>query len=675
MNNRLFSFVAFFATILALYGCVDIEQYQKDIADLQQRVNDLERRNTQMNKDISSIQTIAAAIQNCNFITSVTPIISSGETIGYTISFSEGEPIIINNGIKGDNGQNGEDGHTPVISIKADTDGVLYWTIDGDWLHDASGLKVKAVGQDGVNGKDGKDGMSGADGITPLLKIEEDYWYVSTDKGLSWTRLSRAKGDNGIPGSDGDSFFKSVNQDDKYVYFILVDDTIITVPKTSANEDNAIRIEMPDEITVMQGNTIRIYWRSILNCSNPYFFYVHAVAEPNIGENYHRYYEVTPMSVGNTIVTIYVKSAAGRVIAKKEFTIRCVAAMSSPKTNLNILTVGASAIESGYVAGELKRRLIANDGAGTTQLPKGLGLNNITFVGRKKGTSVPYVAQEATGGWSWRQYSGIGLPSYRFYVEGVNQLKLGDKYMQNGVTFSITEINVTSGSGNIRCTYEGSSSISDSGLLSITRGTGDDTIKYSSFSCESYNPFWNPDKPGGAGLDFINYANRYCNGSIDILLSHCGVNDIAYTVKGVKTIDDVFSEYVKPFVRAFHADFPKAQFIFSTIPLCSPNGGMGANYGALEFYDYFSIAKEVFKLAAAARKMAAEPEFSGYFSVAEVTPSFDCENLYPTENRDVAPRLSTTEVLQSNGFHPTKEGSYTVADAIFYHINGLFENQ
>ncbi|MBQ7253233.1 MAG: hypothetical protein IJS30_00975 [Bacteroidales bacterium] len=657
MIKRIVSFIVLSAGILAFSGCLDTEQLQNDISDLQRRVKALEEFVARMNNDIEAIRILASADQNGDYITAVTPITVGGDTIGYTIAFVKGDPISVYNGKNGADGHDGEAGHTPIIGVTADADGILYWTLDNDWLFDASGQKIKAAG---------------TDGITPKLKIEGDYWYISTDMGMSWTRLGKARGERCLPESDWDSFFKSVNQDDDHVYFVLADGTVITVSKSSVEAD-AISIEIPDEIPVVQGNTIRIYWRSILKCFNPYIFNVYAVANPNIGKSYPRYYEVTPNSVGTTDVTVYVKSVAGRVIAKKTFMVRCVPAMQSPTTNISILTVGASAIETGYVVGELNRRLTANDGEGTPQSPQGLGLNNINFVGRKKGNAVHTVNQEATGGWSWKQYSGIGSPAYRFYVNGVNRINLGDTYTQNGVRLSITEINVTDGSGNIRCTYEGGNSIPDSGLLSITSGAGDSTIQYSSFLSESYNPFWNPDKAGGAGLDFIRYANRYCNGSIDVLLSHCGVNDIAYTVKGEETVDDMFSEYVKPFVRAFHADFPKAKFIFSTIPLCSPNGGMGANYGASEFFEYFAIVKEIFKIADAARKMAAEPEFSGFFSVAEVTPSFDSENLYPIANRDVSLRLSTQETLQSNGFHPTKEGSYTVADALFHHINWQFE--
>lgn len=72
-------------------------------------------------------------------------------------------------------------------------------------------------------------------------------------------------------------------------------------------------------------------------------------------------------------------------------------------------------------------------------------------------------------------------PFYRFYVSGVNQLNIDDVYTNNGLTFTIKEINITEGSGNIRCTYTaGSGTPEASGTLTKSSGDGDATITYTS---------------------------------------------------------------------------------------------------------------------------------------------------------------------------------------------------
>ena len=134
----------------------------------------------------------------------------NGVEIGYSIHFAKSDSIALYHGTKG---ADGADGYVPAISVKRDTDGIYYWTLDGDWLTDSEGHKIKAEGtdgKDGADGEDGKDGQDGEDGkdghngsnghngtdgrdgITPKLKIEEGTWYVSYDKGRTWEKLGVA---------------------------------------------------------------------------------------------------------------------------------------------------------------------------------------------------------------------------------------------------------------------------------------------------------------------------------------------------------------------------------------------------------------------------------------------------------------------------------------------------
>ena len=183
-----------------------------------------------MNSNIEALRALIEAMEGGNYITKVEPIEENGVVVGYTISFAEGDPITIYHGKDGEDGKDGANGTgggaAPQIGIKQDTDGAYYWTLDGEWLLDDNGNKVKAVGEDG---KDGENG------ITPELKIENDYWYISYDNGASWTELGKAKGEDGQDGQGGQggsSLFKSVTQDDNYVYFTLSDNSVITIAKS-----------------------------------------------------------------------------------------------------------------------------------------------------------------------------------------------------------------------------------------------------------------------------------------------------------------------------------------------------------------------------------------------------------------------------------------------------------
>ena len=214
-----------------------LNEQEQTLNDHEKRIAALEELCKQMNTNINALQTLVEALEKRDYITNVSPVREDGVVIGYTISFADSDTITIYHGENGQDGADGKDGYTPQIGVMKDTDGIYYWTLDGEWLLDGKGNKIQANGVNGIDGTDGsngEDGTNGVDGITPRLKIENDYWYVSYDEGSTWIELGKATGENGsngIDGVDGDSIFSSVTQDDEYVYFNLADGTMITLPK------------------------------------------------------------------------------------------------------------------------------------------------------------------------------------------------------------------------------------------------------------------------------------------------------------------------------------------------------------------------------------------------------------------------------------------------------------
>ena len=248
-----------FAVALLLCGCegYDDSALRSDIDNLKDRVSSLESLCSKMNENISSLQQIVSALQTKDYVVSVTDL---PDGAGYTVTFTSGKVIYLYNGkdgVDGDEGTDGKDGVVPKISVKLDVDGNYYWTLDGEWLL-VDGRKVRASGKDGEKGKDGKDGKDGADGkdgkdgkdakdgVTPVLKIEDGYWYVSCDNGATWSKLGKAVGENGkdgLAGKDGDSFFKSVTVEDGYAIFVMNDTagTTFRLPVASAVKVTAIK--------------------------------------------------------------------------------------------------------------------------------------------------------------------------------------------------------------------------------------------------------------------------------------------------------------------------------------------------------------------------------------------------------------------------------------------------
>ena len=223
--------------LIAIFsGCngYDDSKLQSEVDDLKSRVYTLEQLCKNMNENISSLQTIITALQSNDFVTSVDDL---PDNAGYTITFKSGKTISI---------YNGSDEVTPSVSVKQDTDGEYYWTINGEWLT-INGKKVKSIGKDG---------------ITPKFKIENGYWYISYDEEKTWSKLGKAKGD------DGNQFFSKVYVKDGYACFVLSDGTTLQLTIAGANAVRALRYipEYSDGIVRLnysQDVENNIYWGPI----------------------------------------------------------------------------------------------------------------------------------------------------------------------------------------------------------------------------------------------------------------------------------------------------------------------------------------------------------------------------------------------------------------------------
>lgn len=230
MKNLHFLFTMILS-IIVIISCTDTSGLENQIDNIEGRVAALEKLTSQMNTNISALQSAVTALQNNDYVTNVTEVKEGAEVIGYTISFNKSGAVTIYHGENGAPGADGQDGITPNIGVTQFTDDLYYWTIDGDWMTNINGEKILAQG------------------IIPQLKIENEHWMLSVDNGATWSDLGKAKGE------DGDNFFQSVTQDTHNVYIVLIDGTEITIPK---KESLSIMFDSSDLINISAGETITI---------------------------------------------------------------------------------------------------------------------------------------------------------------------------------------------------------------------------------------------------------------------------------------------------------------------------------------------------------------------------------------------------------------------------------
>lgn len=225
------------ACMFGLSSCgddYDDSELRGDIENLESRITAIEEWQKSVNTDIRSLQNLVEALEDKDYVTAVTPL---EDGTGYVISFLKSGNVTIKNG---EQGEKGEDGTTPVISVKQDSDGKHYWTVNGEWLLD-NGNKMPVTGE---KGDKGDKGDKGADAIAPQVRINTDtnLWEISTDGGKTWTstgiKATGDKGNTGEQGPQGDAIFAKdgidYTSDHDNVIFTLVDGTKITLPRTSA---------------------------------------------------------------------------------------------------------------------------------------------------------------------------------------------------------------------------------------------------------------------------------------------------------------------------------------------------------------------------------------------------------------------------------------------------------
>lgn len=511
-------------------------------------------------------------------------------------------------------------------------------------------------------------------------------------------------------------------------------------------DTNYPKIIIPERITAVVGDTLQIFFKSIINAPNVEDYGIVAVCPK--GKSYPRYFEYNPVANDipdnethkDYVLTINVYDNNAKIIVTKNCTIHVVPALKNLTGNKNILVVGASTFASGAIVKELDRRfsstsgwciltsasnitidegdtytidnitvtvkkikskkvfIVSSDdaktlpssgiltrltGSGATNItyttktdfpysPIGLGITGINFIGRKEAADIH---QEATGGYSWKVYATDALVAPRFYVtiHSSDFISLDATYYIDGVTetqsyyFKVVEVNVQEGSGNILCEVYGGhiySSLPANGKLIKMSGTGADEIIYSSYIFEDGNPFWYND-----AIDFRHYASAYCNNAnIDVLYAHLGLNGIHSKVQ----VDTTIENYAKPFIDAYHRDYPNGKFILGTLQMPAPYGGFGETLGAASTQDWYFRSDLFWYILEKYQELASSSAYSSFVSITECTSEFDCEGAYPVRNKEVDNRTLETEIVQTDRIHPTEDGKKMISDSIYRELTRLF---
>lgn len=196
------------------------------LAKLEQRVGAIEEKVKVANEDIKTLKSLVSASTQGKTITEV-----KKTDEGYDLIFSDKQVISIKHG------RNGADGHRPQISV-AQENGVYYWQLDGQWLLDAQGQKVRVSGETGPVGPQGAQGVAGQDGKTPKLRINAGKWEVSYDE-QKWEPVKVVSETNTVTGWD---VFKKIEETATEVIITLKSGSTIKLNKQTSTPSIPIRV-------------------------------------------------------------------------------------------------------------------------------------------------------------------------------------------------------------------------------------------------------------------------------------------------------------------------------------------------------------------------------------------------------------------------------------------------
>lgn len=159
--------------LLFSVGCkTNLDEVFNRLDDHEVRLKAIEKKIKSANDEITKLSQLINA-QSDNI--SIVSYKQLENKLGYELLMSDGSKITL---------KNGEDGNSSVINIKKHSDGLLYWTLNNEFMKDADGNMIKA---------------EGTKGISPKLRVNTaNQWEMSTDEGKTWQAVLGADG-NPVP--------------------------------------------------------------------------------------------------------------------------------------------------------------------------------------------------------------------------------------------------------------------------------------------------------------------------------------------------------------------------------------------------------------------------------------------------------------------------------------------
>lgn len=417
---------------------------------------------------------------------------------------------------------------------------------------------------------------------------------------------------------------------------------------------NKINVILPDKFDLVKGDLFQLFFRGVVDAPNPFAYDILSVCEK--GRNYPRYFELLPDEEGEFELEIFVYGP-GRELLGMGKTVLRVTEPVAPKKNISILCIGDSLTAGGEWVGEAHRRLVKTGGE-----PFGAGLENITFVGNCKKDIAGY---EAFGGWRWDSfYKGTHSS---VWIECEHDKTIVDQHSlwqdEKGSLWVLETLEKDRIKFNRAYLHE--DPIPENGELTCyDYAVNLAPIKIKKSYEEQNSPFIRPDT-GKVSFDY--YCKKNGIEDLNVVYILLGANGWQGNYDKGMSIEE-YCEWQtnlgKGLVDLIHRDFPEAKIKIMGQTGCSVNGGTGASYGArMPYCDDYGYMHFVMLLNKTYENWTKEDKYKDFTEFINLSGQIDIEHVMPYEVKKVNARSTQTEIIGTNGVHPSYEGYMQIADA------------
>lgn len=423
----------------------------------------------------------------------------------------------------------------------------------------------------------------------------------------------------------------------------------VLAEKSYVDSLSMIRVQLPDTLAAVVGDTLQIFYTGFIEAHNPYNYYIDIACEKGLA--YNRYYEYAPVAGDEAAVyplVVYIRDNKMNVLGGDTAVVKVTDPVQPTITT--ILPIGDSFTQSQYWVEELNRRLTGTGGTPTGNAFTGLetiGNRGVAGVNQRVGYGgktweffcTETASSSTSNFWYFSTHDKDASDLTSVWSDGANQWTLDSLY---------------SGMLAMHKTGHTVSAPASGTLTHVSGATHTNDITYTTIESIDGNPFWdyNDDE-----LSIADFCTRHSFNDPDVVIPLMTWNGLISNRPDAADHAETVA-YAQLFLDSLHSQFPDAKVL-----LCAPT--MPPKFSGSGYY--YEYVRSIIGLNKAYEQFCSESDYKDWVNYTNITMAFDNEYGFPTETKSINLRTPTVlrEDIVTNAMHPSQYGYYMIADGIY----------